>query len=106
MGLCIVVIGMGLITFALRLALIIGANRISLPATLEQALRFAPVAVLSAIIFLEIALRQGALYLSVGNARLVAGAVAAVVAWRTKNVLLTIAAGMIMLWFMQWLDAS
>jgi branched-subunit amino acid transport protein len=33
-----------------------------------------------------------------GNARLIAGVIAALVAWRTKNVVLTIAIGMIALW--------
>jgi branched-subunit amino acid transport protein len=38
---------------------------------------------------------------SLGNTRLVAGALAALVAWRTKNVLLTIGVGMAALWILQ-----
>ena len=38
-----------------------------------------------------------------GNLRLPAGLLAALVAWRTRNVLLTITAGMVALWLMQWL---
>ncbi|MBF8282806.1 MAG: Branched-chain amino acid transport, partial [Anaerolineales bacterium] len=44
---------------------------------------------------------RGALDLSLGNARLLAGGLAMLVAWRTKNVLLTIAVGMGALWILQ-----
>jgi branched-subunit amino acid transport protein len=46
-------------------------------------------------------IRDGAIFLSPMNARLIAGVIAMVVAWRTKNTLLTIAAGMIALWILQ-----
>jgi len=39
--------------------------------------------------------------LSLGNFRLLAGLVGALVAWRTRNVLLTLAAGMLALWGLQ-----
>ena len=105
MDLWLLVIGMGLITVALRLALIVSAGRLKLPPLLRQALKYVPPAVLSAIIFPEVMRPQGVLDLSVGNARLIAAVVAALVAWRTKNVLLTIAAGMIVLWLLQWIGA-
>lgn len=95
-----IVLGMGVITFVLRLTLIIGANHVRLPAPVEQALRYAPVAVLSAIIFAEIAGSQAEWFFSLENPRLLPGTVAAVVAWRTKNVLLTIAAGMLLFWLL------
>jgi branched-subunit amino acid transport protein len=41
---------------------------------------------------------HGQFNLSFGNARLLAGVLATLVAWRTKSVLLTIAVGMIGLW--------
>ena len=105
MDLWLLVIGMGLITVALRLVLIVSAGRLELPPLLRQALKYVPQAVLSAIIFPEVMRPQGVLDLSVGNARLIAAVVAALVAWRTKNVLLTIAAGMIVLWLLQWIGA-
>ncbi len=43
----------------------------------------------------------GALDMSLGNVRLLAGVLAAGVAWRTKNVLLTIGVGMVALWVLQ-----
>jgi len=72
-----------------------------LPPWLLRALRYVPAAVLSAIIAPELALPGGALDLTVGNERLVAGLLAILIAWRTRNVLLTVAIGMVALWLLQ-----
>jgi branched-subunit amino acid transport protein len=69
---------------------------------LRQALRFVPAAVLSAIILPEVVQPAGVLDLSLGNERLLAGLVAVVVAWYTRNVLWTIGAGMVTLWLVQY----
>lgn len=94
------VIGMGLITFSIRLSLILLWDRVNVPPAIQQALRFVPAAVLSAIILPELMQPGGQLDISLGNARLLAGLVAMVVAWRTQNVLFTIAAGMVLLWIL------
>jgi branched-subunit amino acid transport protein len=51
--------------------------------------------VLSAIIFPDLFTRSGELYLSLDNHRLLAGLVAVLTAWFTRNTLLTILVGMI-----------
>ncbi|MCB9148687.1 MAG: AzlD domain-containing protein [Caldilineaceae bacterium] len=91
----------GLITFAYRFSFIALLERIKLPGLMQRALRFVPLAALTAITLPEVAIRQNALNLSLGNDRLVASLVAAVVAWRTKNVFLTILIGMICLYILQ-----
>ena len=106
MDLWLLVAGMGVITVALRLSLIMTSGRIELPPLLLQALKYVPPAVLSAIIFPEVMRPDGVFDPSLGNPRLIPGVIAAVVAWRTKNVLLTIAAGMIVLWLLQWIGAT
>ncbi len=88
----------GLVTFATRLSFIALLGRVDVPPFFRRALRYVPPAVLSAIIFTEVLVRDGAPDLSPGNVRLLAGAAAALVAWRTRNVLLTIAVGMAALW--------
>ena len=60
----------------------------------ERTLRFVPPAVLTAIIFPELFLPQGSLDVYPGTSRLLAGILAALVAWRTKNVVITILIGM------------
>jgi len=75
-------------------------GRINVPPTMQRALRFVPPAVFSAIIFPEVLRPSGALDISLGNDRLIAGVLAAGVAWRTKNVFLSIAVGMVALWIL------
>ncbi len=84
----------GLLTFGIRLSFILLLERIRVPQWFTKALRFVPVAVLSAIVLPEIAVTGGQLDISLRNPQLLAGAVAILVAWRTRNVLVTIAAGM------------
>ena len=68
---------------------------------ISRGLRFVPPAVLSAIILPELVQPAGQLNLSLGNVRLLAGLLAMLVAWRTRNVLLTVGAGMVGLWILQ-----
>ena len=91
----------GLVTFLIRLSFIVLLGRVETPPLLTRALRFVPPAVLSAIIFPEMFIRDSALDVSLGNLRLIAGLIATVIAWRTRNVLLTIAVGMVALWVLQ-----
>jgi branched-subunit amino acid transport protein len=101
MTLWLSILGMGMVTYAIRLSFILLLERVEIPWRVRQALRFVPPAVLSAIIFPELLRPHGALDLSLGNVRLLAGLLAALVAWRTRNVLLTIALGMGALWILQ-----
>lgn len=93
----------GLATYAIRLSFIqLFANR-EIPPFVLKALQFVPPAVLTAIIAPELFLQDGSLSLSLANGRLVAGLIAILVAWRTKNVVLTILVGMAALWIIQWI---
>lgn len=92
----------GLATFLTRLSFIWLAGRREMPGWLQHGLRYVPPAVLTAIIFPEVFIRDGELVLSpLANLRVLAGAAAALVAWRTHNTLLTIAVGMVVLWLGQ-----
>lgn len=93
-------IGMGLVTYGLRLSVIaLLPPDADLPLNLRRALRYVPPAVLSAIIATEVLL-PGNLFSPnpLANPRLLAALVAFVVAWRSRSVLLTIAAGMLCFW--------
>jgi branched-subunit amino acid transport protein len=92
----------GLITFGMRFSLIYLFGRFQVPETMRKALHYVPPAVLSAIIFPELFLRDGSLDVSMGNTRLLAGLVAVLVAWFSKNTLITIIAGMIALFMLQY----
>ncbi len=101
MNVWLLLIGMGIVTYAIRLSLIVLIGRVDVPPIIQRALRFVPPAVLTAIIFPELLRPGGTFDLSFGNVRLLAGVLAAGVAWRTKNVLLTIGVGMGALWVLQ-----
>jgi len=91
----------GLVTYTTRLSFIQVYGRRQIPAWIARSLRFVPPAVLTAIIFPELLMQDGGLNISIGNFRLLAGIVATLVAWRTKNVMLTVLAGMLVLWTLQ-----
>lgn len=91
----------GLITFGMRFSLIYLFGRFHVPEALRKALHYVPPAVLSAIIFPELFIRNETLNLSLDNYRLMAGLVAILVAWFTKSILITILAGMLALFLLQ-----
>nr|MBA3826812.1 AzlD domain-containing protein [Ktedonobacterales bacterium] len=91
----IAIIVVGVLTFTMRFSFIALADRLRLPTLMGRALRFIPIAALSAIILPELVLRDGAVASPLGNARMLAGALAIAVAFATRNILLTIASGMV-----------
>jgi branched-subunit amino acid transport protein len=93
--------GAGAVTFALRLSFIALLGRMEIPAFLGRALRFVPAAVLTAVVIPLLFYEDGALEASLGNERLLAGLVAALIARRTRSVLFTLGGGMATLWTLQ-----
>lgn len=91
----LVIAAAGIGTFCIRFSFIYLFERLSdVPESVERALRFVPAAVLAALVVPAVVVVDGAVAVSPGNDRLLAGAVAAVVAWRTESILATIAVGM------------
>lgn len=95
------IIIIGLLTLGIRLSFMLFMGKMRIVPMVQQALRFVPVAVLSALIAPALFLPGDVLNLSLGNIRLIAGIIAIFVAWRTKNVLLTILIGMACLLILQ-----
>jgi branched-subunit amino acid transport protein len=94
----------GLITFGMRFSLIYLFGKVQVPETMRRALHYVPPAVLSAIVFPEIFLQNQHLDISLGNHRLLAGVIAIITAYLTKNTLITILAGMLALALLQVLS--
>jgi branched-subunit amino acid transport protein len=103
MTLWLIILGMMIVTYGTRLSVIALLRQDRLPDSISRALRFVPPAALSAIIFPAVLMPNDTLDISLGNERLLAGVIAAVVAWYSKNRLLSIAAGMVLLWVLQGL---
>lgn len=103
----LLVAGMALVTFAIRYPLLALVGKIPLPDRVFRALRYVPAAVLTAIIVPAMLFSPGTdLNLSYTNSYLVAGIVAALVSWRSRNLLLTILLGMLSLWVYRWFLAQ
>jgi len=92
--------GMVAVTFAIRYVPLALAGRLRLPKALEAALRFVPVAVLTAITVPAVLMPKGALELRLGNPYLFGSLAAILAAWFTKRLLPTIAGGMAV--FLLW----
>ena len=94
----LIILGVAAGTYLIRLSFIQAWQWIGVPDELARALRFVPPAVFAALILPALLAPGGPVDLSPGNLRLVAGALAAVVAWYSRSVLLTLAVGMGALW--------
>ncbi len=105
-ALWLTIFGAGAVTFAVRLSFIALLERIQIPPPLGQALRFVPAAVLTAVVIPLLFYKNGVLDVSLGNERLLAGLVAALIAWRTRSVLFTLGGGMATLWTLQAIGQS
>ncbi len=103
MNLWVTIFIAGLLTYTIRLSFILLLERFSMPDWFRRALRFVPAAVMSAIILpgLVDPNSKGQVDISLYNAQFLAGVIAILVAWRTKNVLLTIVVGMLALLIIQ-----
>lgn len=91
----LVIAGAAVGSYLLRISFITVFGRIDrVPPRVKTTLSMVPPAVLAALVLPELVLADGALALTLGNDRLLAGAVAAVVAWRTEDMLATVVVGM------------
>jgi branched-subunit amino acid transport protein len=100
------IVGTGAVALALRLSFITLLGHMELPSLLERALRFVPAAALTALVIPFLFYENGALQISPGNERMLAGLVAALIAWRTRSILFTLGAGMATLWALQAVGQS
>ena len=95
---------MAIVTFGIRYSMFVLAGRYEFPAGVINALRFVPPAVLTAIIVPAVLIPNGeTIDVSLSNAYLIGALVAVGVGWFSKNLLLTIVAGMIVFLGWQWL---
>lgn len=90
----------GIGTFAMRASFLAAASRLAeVPPFARRLLRQIPPAALAAIVLPALVRPEG--HLDLFQPRLVAGLVAAVVAWRTRNVGLTLVVGLVGLFALQ-----
>lgn len=91
----LLIAGMALATMATRIPVLWWLSFHPLSPGIARALRYVPLAVLSAIIAPIILLSEGRLAIQLDNAPLLASLVAILVSWRTRSLLVTIVLGML-----------
>jgi branched-subunit amino acid transport protein len=88
------IVGIGLSAVVTRCSFLVLGERLRLPPRAERALKHAPAAALAATVAPALLLADGHLTLALGNHRLLAALVAALVMWKSRNMLWTMAAGL------------
>jgi branched-subunit amino acid transport protein len=95
-------LGAGAVTILARASFVIWGEKLSVPPWFSRALKFVAAAVLPALVMPEVLFRGIAATEMLNTYRIAAAVIALIVAWRTRNLLATLAAGMVALWALQW----
>lgn len=90
----LIIAGMAMVTFATRFSCIALFRQTGMPSWLEPWLRHIPTSVLTALIVPALLLPKGQLDISLNNHYLLAGLVAAIVAYKSRNIVATLILGM------------
>ncbi|MBA1274382.1 AzlD domain-containing protein [Stutzerimonas azotifigens] len=97
----LMILGMLAITFTIRYSFFAWPN-LRFPKVVEQGLHYVPVAVLTAIVVPAMLMPTGELELHWRNAYLLAGLLAIAIAALTRNLLATIAGGLLAFFLLRW----
>lgn len=99
------ILGMALVTFAIRYVLFASAGKAHFSSWFEELLRFIPPAILAALVAPALVIFQGTeISLSPENPYLVGGIVALIVGFLNRNLFVVLGAGMGAFWFWRWLS--
>lgn len=100
----VIIAASGLLTFGLRSCFVFLFGRLGdLSPRLQRILGYVPAAVLSALVVPILVVNDDQLLLAPGNTQLLAGMAAALAAWLTENMLVTIVVGMVCFWVFRFL---
>ncbi len=99
----LVILGMAVVTYVPRFLPMYILTRLEIPKLVTDWLSYVPVAVLAALIVPGVLTEQRQVFISPANSYLVAAIPVFLVAWRTKNMLLTVTVGMAIVFLLQLL---
>jgi branched-subunit amino acid transport protein len=97
----LIILGMALVTYLPRFLPMYILTRIEIPQIVIAWLRYVPVAVLSALIVPGLLTADRQILIAPGNLYLVASIPAFYIAWRTRNMMLTVTVGMLIVLVLQ-----
>lgn len=90
----IVIVGLTAVTLLTRSLFLVLGDRFPLPERVQHGLRYAPACALMALVAPELFATQGAIDVSFGNPRLIAGLVAAATILATRSMIAAMVIGM------------
>ena len=104
MTLWLIIIGMGIVTYGVRLSFLVFINHDTLPGAAREALQYVLPAVMAAVIAPASLYADGSGQFEpwVTNPRVPAALLAAGIAWLTRSAWATIGGGMTALWLLEW----
>lgn len=101
-----IILGMSLITFLTRFGAFALFKMTGVPPWLHRWLKSVPIAILTALIVPALLLPQGRIDISLSNHYLLAGIVATLAAYKTKDILWTLGLGMTTMLLLKMLGVS
>lgn len=99
----LIILGMAIVTFFTRFGCLLLFRHTGIPSFMKGWLRHVPTAILTALIVPSLLLPKGYLDISFQNHYLLAGVLAAVVAYKSRNILATVGLGMMTMFSLHWL---
>lgn len=94
----IIMVVTGLLNFAMRVSMFSGLFQGAISPSLRSVLRFVPIAVLSAVIAAAVFIDPANGAVSLHIPKVLAAAIAAIIAWITQSVITTISVGLAAIW--------
>lgn len=97
-----IVLTVGSLTYLKRASFVLLLSNWQMPKWMTKSLRYVPVTIFPALIAPLFFMTDGQMDIALTNPKIMSGLVALLVAWRFKDLLLTIIVGMLVLWGGQW----
>ncbi|MGC7871178.1 AzlD domain-containing protein [Desulfosporosinus sp. SYSU MS00001] len=98
-----IIIGMALVTYFTRIGALALFRFTGVPTWLNRWLKYVPIAILTSLIVPSLLLPKGHLDISLNNHYLIAGIVAAFVAYKSRNIIATLGFGMSVMFLLKLL---
>ncbi|WP_088224706.1 AzlD domain-containing protein [Desulfosporosinus sp. FKB] len=98
-----IIIGMALVTYFTRIGALALFRFTGVPTWLNRWLKYVPIAILTSLIIPSLLLPKGHLDISLNNHYLIAGIVAAFVAYKSRNIIATLGFGMSVMFLLKLL---
>lgn len=100
----VIILGMAAVTFLTRFGSLLLFRQIGMPPWMMNWLKHVPTAVLTALILPSLLLPKGYLDISLNNHYLLAGIIASIVAYKSRNIMATVGFGIVCMYSLHWLD--